>query len=167
MRSFFPLSLTLAASLLAPAFAYAEPTIVFVTRHAEKGAEGKDPELTAQGQARARMLGTLLKKAGIKQIFSTRTARTEQTARPLATLAGLEVQTYDPSKPAALIDKVKSLGGSTLLVGHSNTVPELVKLLSGKEVPAMPETEYDHLYQLIIEKDGTVTTLLLSSSNTL
>ena len=165
MRSPMLAKLMLAAACFAPAFSFAEPTIVFVTRHAEKSTEGKDPDLSPQGQARARMLASLLHKAGIRHIFSTKTARTQQTAQPLATQTGLEVQLYEPAKHAGLVDKVKTLAGPTLLVGHSNTVPELVRLLTGKEVPAMPETEYDRLYQVIIEKDGSVTTVLLNSSN--
>lgn len=165
MRSPLLAKMILAAACFVPVLSFAEPTIVFVTRHAEKGTEGKDPDLTAQGQARARMIAAVLKKTGIKNIFSTKTQRTQQTAQPLAALAGVEVQLYEPGKQAAMIEKVKTLAGPTLIVGHSNTVPDLVKLLSGKDVPAMPETEYDRLYQLIIEKDGTVTTLLLNSSN--
>lgn len=165
MRSPLLAIIVLAAACLAPALSFAEPTIVFVTRHAEKLSEGKDPDLTAQGQARARMIASVLKKTGIRNIFSTKTQRTLQTAQPLAAQTGVEVQLYEPARHAALIEKVKTLAGATLIVGHSNTVPDLVKLLSGKEVPAMPETEYDRLYQLIIENDGSVTTLLLNSSN--
>ncbi len=157
--------LVLAAACFVPALSFAEPTIMFVTRHAEKGTEGKDPDLTAQGQARARMLAGLLKKAGIKTIFSTKTARTQQTGQPLAAQSGITIELYEPAKHAALVEKVRVLPGPSMIVGHSNTVPELVRLISGKEVPAMPETEYDRLYQLIIEKDGTVTTVLLNSNN--
>ncbi|MES2900358.1 MAG: phosphoglycerate mutase family protein [Pseudomonadota bacterium] len=159
------LQLALGTALLAPVLGFAEPAIVYITRHAEKGTEGKDPDLTVQGQARARMIAGVLQKAGVRHIFSTKTNRTQQTAQPLATKTGVEVQLYEPSKHQALLDKVKTLAGPTLIVGHSNTVPDLVKLFSGKEVPAMPETEYDRLYQLIIEKDGSVTTVLLNSSN--
>ena len=162
MRSRLIAGLLLAAALFAPAFALADPTTVYVTRHGEKG-EGKDPELTAQGQARARMIATLLGKAGIRQVFSTATKRTQQTAKPTATLAGLEVQTYDPAKPQAVVDKIKASPGPTLLVGHSNTVPELVKLLGGAPVPPIGDDEFDRLYQVSIAADGSVTTVLLTS----
>lgn len=165
MRPSMLARLVLAAACLAPALSFAEPTIVFVTRHAEKVLEGKDPDLSAQGKARARMIAGLLKKSGVKNIFSTKTARTEQTAQELAMQTGIKVELYEPAKHAALVDRVRALPGPSLIVGHSNTVPDLVKLLSGKEVPAMPETEFDRLYQIIIEKDGSVTTLLLNSTS--
>jgi phosphohistidine phosphatase SixA len=161
MRSRLIASLLLSASLLAPALALAEPTTVYITRHGEKGT-GKDPELTPQGQARAKMIATLLGKVGIRQVFSTATTRTQQTARPTAAQAGLDVQTYDPSKPQTVIDKIKASAGPTLLVGHSNTVPDLVKLLGGASTP-MSEEEFDRLYQVTIGADGSVTTILLTS----
>ena len=158
-------SLALTFALLAPtcASAFAEPRIVYVTRHAEKMAEGKDPNLSAQGQARARALAVLLGKAGIKYIFSTATQRTGQTAQPLAAQAGLEVQLYDPAKPAIVIDKIKALPGPTLLVGHSNTVPELVKMLGGAPGAPIGDDEFDRLYQVNIAPDGSVTTVLLTT----
>lgn len=162
MRSRLIAGLLLAAALFAPAFAFAGATTVYVTRHGEKG-EGKDPDLTVQGQARARMIATLLGKAGIGQVFSTATKRTWQTAKPTAALAAVEVQTYDPAKPQTVIDKIKASTAPTLLVGHSNTVPELVKLLGGATVPPIGDEEFDRLYQVSIAADGSVTTVLLTS----
>jgi phosphohistidine phosphatase SixA len=155
--------LALAGALLVPALASAEPGIVYVTRHGEKAAEGKDPSLTAQGQARARTIALILSKAGIKNVFSTATARTQQTAQPTASNAGVAVQTYDPAKPVNVIEKIKVSAGPTLLVGHSNTVPELVKLLGGAPGTPIGDDEFDRLYQVITEKDGTVTTILLTT----
>ena len=155
--------IALAACLIAPALAVAGPQIVYVTRHGEKAPEGKDPDLSTQGQARAKRLAQMLGKAGIRQIFSTATKRTQQTAQPLAQQLALTVQTYDPGKPAAIVRRIRSLNEPTLLVGHSNTVPDLIKLLGGGTVPAVADDEYDRLYQLIIEPDGSVTTVLLTS----
>lgn len=156
-------TLLLAGALCAPACALAEPTIVYLTRHGEKAAAGKDPELTPQGQARARTIATILRRAGIGHVFSTATMRTRQTAQPLAAQAGLEVQTYDAAKPEAIAAKIKALGGVTLLVGHSNTVPQLVKQLGGSAATEIADDEFDRLYQLVIAADGSVTTVLLAS----
>jgi phosphohistidine phosphatase SixA len=155
-------SLALAGALFAPIVAVAESNLVYVTRHAEKGTESKDPNLTPQGQARARTLALILRKAAIKQVYSTATLRTTQTAQPLATQAGVEVHIYDAGKPAIVIDKIKALPGPTLLVGHSNTVPDLVRMLGGVAAP-MAEDEFDRLYQISINADGSVTTVLLTT----
>jgi phosphohistidine phosphatase SixA len=155
--------LALTAALAAPLFAWASPNIVYVTRHAEKAAVDQDPDLTAQGAARARTVAAMLRKAGIRAIFSTPTKRTQQTAAPLAALTGLEVQAYDAAKPALVVEKIKGMPGPTLLVGHSNTIGELVKLLGGAPGTPIGDDEYDRLYQLSIADDGTVTTVMLSS----
>lgn len=155
-------ALALASFLLVPAFAMADAKVIYVTRHAEKGAESKDPNLTPQGQARARTLALILSKVGIKHAFSSATQRTRQTAQPLAAQAGVEVQIYDAGKPAIVIEKIKALAGPTLLVGHSNTVPDLVKMLGGAAMP-MTDEEFDRLYQVTIHADGSVTTVLLTT----
>jgi broad specificity phosphatase PhoE len=156
--------LVLAGALLAPA-ARAEPTMVYVVRHGEKVSAGKerDPDLTAQGAARARTLAAILRKAGIGHVFSTPTRRTRATAAPLAAMAGVEVQSYDADKPALVVARIKALAGATLLVGHSNTIGELVRLLGGAPGTEIGDEEYDRLYQLAIAADGTVTTVMLSS----
>jgi phosphohistidine phosphatase SixA len=155
--------LVLAGALLAPLLAWAAPSIIFVTRHGEKAAEGKDPDLTPQGQARARTIGKILSKAGIGAVYSTPTNRTRQTAAPTAAQAGVEVQMYDPSKPQAMIEKVKAATGPVLVVGHSNTVPDLVKMMGGAAGGPIADDEFDRLYQLIVNSDGSVTTVLLTS----
>lgn len=163
LRSRLFARLVIAATLCAPFFACAAPNIIYVTRHAEKSAEGKDPDLTAQGTARAATIARMLGKAGIGALFSTPTRRTLQTAQPLATQLSLAVQTYHPGQSAAMVEKMRPLAGPVLVVGHSNTVPELVTLFGGGVVAPIADDEYDRLYQLIVAPDGSVTTVLLSS----
>ena len=155
--------IALALVLLIPSAALAEPTMIFLVRHAEKAPDGKDPELTAQGQARARNIATILHKAGIGNIFSTPTMRTRQTAEALAQRSGIPVQTYSPASPKALVEKVKALSGAVLVVGHSNTLPELVRLFGGVPGADIADNEYDRLYQLVVGPDGAMTTVLLTS----
>ena len=154
--------LALALAVFLPCAAMAEPGIVYLVRHGEKAAVGQDPELTPQGQARARNIATILGRAGITAIFSTPYARTRQTAKPLAATLGLEVQSYDPRAPKALVEKVKAMQGPVLVVGHSNTLGELVKLFGGTPGAEIGDEEYDRLYQLI-DAEGKVTTVMLRS----
>jgi broad specificity phosphatase PhoE len=160
MRLLF--ALPLAAALLAPACALAEPTAIYLVRHGEKATEGKDPELTADGQARARNIATILRKAGITHVFSTPTTRTRQTAQPLAERSHVTVEIYEPAAPQALVDKVRALDGAVLVVGHSNTVPDLVRRFGGEPGTDIADNEYDRVYQLL-PAGGRTTTILLSS----
>jgi broad specificity phosphatase PhoE len=148
---------------LAPCSVLAEPSMIYVVRHGEKAPAGKDPELSEQGKARAQNIATTLHRVGITNIFSSTTARTQQTAQPLAQRSSLVVQTYDPSAPKALAEKVKALNGVVLVVGHSNTVPDLVRLFGGAPGSDIADNEYDRMYQLIVGPNGAVTTVLLTS----
>ncbi|WP_166876924.1 SixA phosphatase family protein [Massilia mucilaginosa] len=155
--------IVLAAALLAPGLAAADPSIIYLVRHGEKGSVEKDPDLTMQGKARAGNIAAILKSTGITHIYSSTTQRTRQTAQPLASTLGLEVQVYDPAQGAKLAGQVKAAGGTALVVGHSNTVPDLVRLFGGKPGADIGDDEFDRLYQLIVDKDGSVMTVLLHS----
>jgi broad specificity phosphatase PhoE len=152
----------LAAMSLLPGLAAAEPIAIYLVRHSEKMA-GQDPELTPQGRERARAIAAILHRAGITAIFSTPTVRTRQTAAPLAQQTGLTVQTYDPAAPKALVEKVRGLSGAVLVVGHSNTLPELVRLFGGAPGSDIADDEFDRLYQLLPDADGRVRTILLGT----
>ena len=148
---------------LLPALATAEPSAIYLVRHGEKMAVGQDPELTPQGQARARDIAAILRRAGITAIFSTQTVRTRQTAAPLAQQTGLTIQFYDPRAPRALVETVRGLSGAVVVVGHSNTLPELVKLFGGVPGTDIADDEFDRLYQLLPGADGQVRTILLGT----
>lgn len=163
MRSSLSGGILLAAALLAPGLAAADPSIIYLVRHGEKAADGKDPALTAQGKARAGNIAAILRSSGIEHVYSSTTQRTRQTAQPLAGALGLAVESYDPAQGARLVAQVKAAGGTALVVGHSNTVPDLVRLFGGKPGADIGDDEFDRLYQLIVDKDGSVTTVLLHS----
>lgn len=159
----FGAGLALALAILAPLAQAAEPAVIYVVRHGEKTANDGDPDLSAQGRIRATNIATILKKTGIVQIFTSKTARTRQTAAPTAALLGVPVKEYDARQPEKMVEALKAAGGNALVVGHSNTVGKLVTLLGGEPGAAVGDDEYDRLYQLIVGRDGSITTVLLSS----
>lgn len=156
-------ALLVALGALAPCHALAAPGVIFVVRHAEKSATGKDPALSPEGEVRADNIATIVHKAGITAIFSSPAQRARQTAEAVKRRTGVAVQVYDPSAPQVLVDKLKSLHGAVLVVGHSNTVPALVRLLGGEPGADIAEHEFDRLYQLFPASGGAVTTILLTS----
>ena len=50
-------------------------------------------------------------------------------------------------------------GGSVLVIGHSNTVPELIHELGDIDVPPIGDDEYDTLYVLSIPSFGQASLL--------
>lgn len=138
------------------------PAVVFLVRHAEKEGGGRDPQLSAAGAARAQALANLLRDAGVEQVHTTNFLRTRQTAEPVASLLGVEPQLYDPRDLAGLAERLQSVGGRHLVVGHSNTTPDLVKRLGGDPGPHLEEaTEFDRLYIVTLSEQGRVETVRL------
>ena len=138
--------ISLLVVLLASSMAMADT--VYLVRHAEKLAEGKDPALTACGQARADALASSLSGVKLAAVYSTPYKRTRQTAAAMAKQQQLDITLYAPRQPEVLVKQLTTLNQSALVVGHSNTVPELVAQLSGIAIAALTEQDYDLLYQV-------------------
>jgi phosphohistidine phosphatase SixA len=87
----------------------------------------------------------------VQRIYSTNFTRTKNTAQPLATAAGVTVETYDP-RDTGFVSRLRGRNEKGILVvGHSNTVDDLVNgLLQRKELTDLPETQYGDLF--IIKK---------------
>lgn len=132
-------------------------TTFYLSRHAEK-ASGEDPGLLPAGQARAERIARKLGKEKVAAVYATGYRRTQETATPLAKAAGLSVNTYDAGKSASvLIDELlaRHKGQTVFIVGHSNTVPDLVNALAGeKRYGDIDESVYDHLFKVTVGTDG-------------
>lgn len=137
---------------------------IYIVRHAEKQLEGSDPKLTPCGHERAKQLAKLLTPANITQVYSTTYQRTLSTAQPTAKKAGVALKHYSPRGQDQLVRVLKQEKKNTLVVGHSNTVPELLTLLAGSrmtqgkaKVPnTIDEKEFHHLFQVTFTDNGDV-----------
>ena len=111
----------------------AEPPTFFIVRHAERadaasGSPAKmasDPDLSETGRARAESLGGLRRAAGV-------------TAK----------------ETAALIAKLQGSAGNALIIGHANTLPEIIKGLGVSTPIAIAESEYDNLFVVTAGSPG-------------
>ncbi len=142
---------------------------VFVVRHAEKVSE-QDLRLTAAGRERAERLARMLRDSGIAAIYATDTERARDTAAPLAKALGLTIATYDTgasmkgavdARPFVAALRKSHPTGSVLIVGHSNTIPDLLKALGCTETITVADGEYDNLFVVVPKPDGTATLVRL------
>ncbi|MDG1753327.1 MAG: phosphoglycerate mutase family protein [Thalassotalea sp.] len=133
---------------------------VYLVRHAEKVLEQKNPPLTSCGIKRAEQLSLMLEQADIKAIYSTEFTRTEQTATPLANKFNLKVQPYSPRDLKSFATQIKQEKQNVVIVGHSNTTPQLTAFLANTPVEDITEEEYQMLYQVHFNGDNTQLTLL-------
>jgi len=125
---------------------------VYLVRHAEKGEnDTADPPLSEAGKVRARSLVPVLRDIGVTHLHSTDFQRTRQTLAPLAEATGLTVEIYDPRDLAAFAERLRKTPGVHVVAGHSNTTPELVRLLGGDPRSDIDESEFDRLYIVMPE----------------
>lgn len=155
------------AAVLTVAAAASAQSTVFVVRHAERadaGAGGSpmmagDPELSDSGKARAASLASALKDAGITAIFTTEYKRTQQTAEPLARALGIAVTAVPARDIPGLVEKLQAATGNALVVGHSNTVGEVIERLGVREPVKLTDSDYDNLFIVIRGEQPTLVRL--------
>jgi broad specificity phosphatase PhoE len=151
--------------LLAPVVVQAQ-ALVIVVRHAERADGGpvagqmsgvQDPPLSKAGAARAEKLAMMLADAGITAIYSTDYRRTRDTVSPLAAALKLPIRSMSARETAAAVAKIKADHPKeiVLLVGHSNTVPEIVKQLGGP-IFTIAEDQYGDLF-IVVPATGAMT----------
>ena len=133
-------------------------TTVILIRHAEKIIDPSNPDvdLSPAGQARAQELARMFGDAGITAIYATQYKRTQETVKPLADKLGLSVNVVNSKSTADLLVKIGATnsGETVFVVGHNNTVPEIINALGGPKYPTIPESEYDNLYVVTVYRTG-------------
>ena len=140
---------------------------IFLVRHAERAdagmaaasMTGADPDLSPAGKARAESLARMLEDADIKTIFTTEYKRTQQTAAPLGRLLGVQPTVVTSKDTAGLARKLKAAAANVLVVGHSNTVPEIIDLLGIPERVTIEDSVFGDLF--IVPRVGAPTLLRL------
>ena len=143
-----------------------ETVVIFMVRHAEKNiAGGSNADLDAVGRGRAKALAGILKKMKIQKFYSTDVPRTKNTAKPLAELRKKPVEIYDPKKHKELFESILNTqkGNKILVVGHSNTVPQMLNILRGStDEKDIPDNEYSRLYIISVKKMGEAKVTLIN-----
>lgn len=117
---------------------YTEPTIstFYFIRHAEKdrsNPENVDPELNQKGLGRAMHWAEILNDVALGAIYTTDYERTAMTAAPTSVKQDITVQYYDPETINIEQFKADNLNKKVLVVGHSNSTPEMVNKIIGQD----------------------------------
>ena len=149
MKLFGAAAMLLAAALAACASTPEAPPApsYFVMRHLQKAA-GPDPGLTEEGQRSAQRLAVLLGGQRITAIYVSTTRRARETAAPLAARLGIAPVEYDPADTPALAARVRQERGPVLVVGHSNTVPDIVAQLGGTRPEPLADDRYGDIWHI-------------------
>ncbi len=152
----------LAALLLSAAAmpGYAQSALI-VVRHAERADQSQDTKLSATGEARARTLARTLGDAGVSAIYVTQFQRTAQTAQPLAEHLNVKPVVVQAQDIAGLALKIRTDNADqvVLVVGHSDTIPNIIKAFGYLEPITIEHDEYDSLL-VLVPRNGQKPTLL-------
>lgn len=140
----------------------ADTTTVIVLRHAEKATDAvDDPSLSAVGVARAERLAALLAAAPLAAVYASDTRRAQQTAAPLAARHRLPVTVRAGKDVRGLVDDIgaRHVGRTVVVVGHSNTVPEIVAALTrGKQSVSIEDDRFDRIFIVTVTRFGPPST---------
>lgn len=137
-----------------------EPAVtkIFIVRHAEKEA-GKDPLLTAAGNARAGDLMRVLQNEGIQKIYVSQFRRTQNTGDSLRLQLKIDTVHYAADTVCdnlinAIIEH-SDFGKTILIIGHSNTIPQIIRKLGVTDYPYgdLPDNEFDNLFMVTYKKE--------------
>ncbi len=153
------MNLSLFAALLAgflTASAAAQPPVIFLVRHAERAAISghipSDTGLSALGHERAEALARALKDGQITAIYTTEYKRTRETAAPIAKSLGIRPEIISAGDLKGLVAKSKASPGNVLVIGHSNTLPQIISALGVSSRVIVTESDYDNLFLVVLEQ---------------
>ena len=143
-------ALSLAAVMATTTPALAQKAVI-VVRHAERLDSSTDSPLSAAGEQRAQALARTASRAGVTAIFVTQFQRTQKTAAPLAAQLKLTPMVETANTTAPLVERIRRdhANDVVLIVGHSNTVPEIIKGFGATQPVTIQDDEFDALFVLV------------------
>jgi broad specificity phosphatase PhoE len=126
------------------------PTTLILVRHADRDPAGD--ALTPAGVTRAADLARVAAKLEPAAIYHSDTQRTRDTAAPLARALGLTPLERPARDVDGLLAEIfeQRRGQRVLVVGHGNTVPQLIRSAGGPAIPDIGHDEYDDLFVLTV-----------------
>jgi broad specificity phosphatase PhoE len=156
MRRLLGVALLIVLAAAAPADGAQAHGTILLLRHAPKLDGSSDSPLSEAGLARAQTLASLLEGAGVTAIYTTQYRRTIDTAAPLAKATGVESVIISGKETAALVERLRASAPDDLIVvvGHSNTIPEILSGLGCVDVVAIGDTEYEDLFVILPRGEG-------------
>ncbi len=136
-------------------------SIIYVVRHGEKVSPSGDVALSGDGLQRAETLKDTLMNKKITAVYSTNFKRTHQTAGPTATHFGKTIIPYSNGDSLMQV-LVNRKNARTLITGHSNTVPNMLRAVGLQTSFAgnIPDNQYDNLFVVTITWKKTKTVSL-------
>jgi phosphohistidine phosphatase SixA len=122
--------------------------VYYVMRHLNTPAGERDPDLTEEGRRAADQLAGWFHTDRPAAIYVSDYRRTRQTAAPLAARLGLTPIVYDPADTPRLVARVRTGPLPALVIGHSNTVPEVIAALGGTPPAPLVHEDFGDIWRI-------------------
>jgi phosphohistidine phosphatase SixA len=129
---------------------------IFIVRHAEKKSSDEKATLSEAGFKRAGDLRRVLASVDLKAVYRTEYERTRQTAAPTAAahnLTPIELKSDDVQGLAKALRARPPLE-DVLVVGHSDTIPNILHELGVSTRAVIGSGDYDNLFIVASRGDG-------------
>lgn len=120
----------------------------YVMRHLHTVEGAPDPDLTPEGQRHAERLANWFTAEPPATIFVSNTKRARQSAAPLAARLGITPIVYDARDTAGLMREMMKEPPPVLVIGHSNTVPDIVAALGGARPAALVHQDFGDVWTI-------------------
>lgn len=127
----------------------------YLIRHAEKDRKdpkNQDPGLNIDGMMRAQAWADYFGPIKLDEIYYTKYMRTKQTISLIAQRKAIAPIRYEPNTIYSEEFLKHTNGKAVLLVGHSNTIPQMVNKLIGEEkYEEMDDNDNATLFKVTID----------------
>ena len=142
-------------------FGQNKTTQYYFIRHAEKADSSKNPNLSEKGLERAQEWKALFSEINFDAVYSTDFNRTLQTIQPIVAGNNQLLKIYNPKMIDVELFKKETHGKTILIVGHSNTVPNMVnQIIKENKYVDIAENQFGNLYIITLFENQTQSQLL-------
>ncbi|MEY2922365.1 MAG: hypothetical protein RL108_987 [Bacteroidota bacterium] len=136
-------------------------TLYYFIRHAEKADSSKNPDLSEKGLERAQQWKILFSKIDFDGVYSTDFNRTLQTIQPIVADNNRLLKIYNPKMMDVEAFKKETHGKTILIVGHSNTIPNMVnQIIKENKYTDIEENQFGNLYIVTLFENQILSQLL-------
>ena len=142
-------------------FGQNKTTQYYFIRHAEKADSSKNPDLSEKGLERAQEWKALFSEINFDAVYSTDFNRTIQTIKPISVKQNKNFSLYNPKTIDIEAFKKETFGKTILIVGHSNTIPNMVnQIIKENKYSDIAENQFGNLYIVTIFENQILSQLL-------
>lgn len=129
---------------------------IYVVRHLNTPEGVANAQLTDEGRANAAKLADWFRRDPPRTILVSDTDRARDTAAPTAERYKAAVLTYDAKDTPVLVAQALASKGTVLIVGHSNTVPDIVAGLGGTKPAPLVHKDFGDIWHVYGPQRTTV-----------